>query len=272
MLTLYHNALSTCSQKVRLVLAEKGIEFESKLIDLVAGQQHAPDYVALNPKHVVPTLVAGGEVVRESSIIAEYLDACVAGNPLTPEDPLAAAKMRMWVRRIDDDIHGRTSGVFTHAIWTRRAVGGRPPAEIEKYLAAIPEDAERALRRELIANGVASPRFAGAVSRMGAFLSEMEAALSRAEWLVGERFTLADIAAAPYVLRVSDTGLSGLFGEGRRPAVADWLERVRKRPSFEQAVTAWAPAPLLAAMRSFSDGVSAEIRQAIAAHDVKAAR
>jgi glutathione S-transferase len=88
MLTLYHNALSTCSQKVRLVLAEKGIEFESRLIDLMSGQQHDPQYVALNPKHVVPTLVVDGEVVRESSIIAEYLDARVEANPLTPEDPL----------------------------------------------------------------------------------------------------------------------------------------------------------------------------------------
>jgi glutathione S-transferase len=265
MLTLYHNALSTCSQKVRLVLAEKGIEFESKLIDLVAGQQHDPSYVALNPKHVVPTLVVGGEVVRESSIIAEYLDARVAGNPLTPEDPLQAAKMRMWVRRVDDDIHGRTSGVFTHAIWTRRAVGSRSPEEIEKYLSAIPEEAERELRRDLIANGVASSRFSGAVSRIGAFLSDMETALSGAEWLVGERFTLADIAVAPYVLRVSDTGLSGLWSEGRRPAVADWLERLRKRPSFEKAVTAWVPPPLITALRSFSEGVAAEIRQVIAA-------
>ena len=272
MLALYHNALSTCSQKVRMVLAEKGIEFESKLIDLVAGQQHDPQYVALNPKHVVPTLVVDGEVVRESSIVAEYLDASVPANPLMPADPLQAAKMRMWVRRIDDDIHGRTSGVFTHAIWTRRAVGGRSPEEIEKYLSAIPEEAERELRRDLIANGVASSRFSGAVSRMGAFLSEMEAALARSEWLVGDRFTLADVAAAPYVLRVSDTGLSGFWGEGRRPAVANWLERVRKRASFEQAIGAWIPAPLMAAMRSFADGVSAEIRQQLTAHDKEVSR
>jgi glutathione S-transferase len=157
--------------------------------------------------------------------------------------------------------------VFTHAIWTRRAVGSRPPEEIERYLSVIPEEAERESRRDLIANGVASSRFSGAVSRMGAFLSEMEAALAGAEWLIGERFTLADIAVAPYVLRVSDTGLGGLWSEGRRPAVADWLERLRKRPSFEKAVTAWVPEPLIAVLRSFGDGLSAEIRQLIAAHD-----
>jgi ganglioside-induced differentiation-associated protein 1 len=175
--------------------------------------------------------------------------------------------MRMWVRRVDDDIHGRTSGVFTHALWTRRAVGSQAPEDIERYLSALPEEAERELRRDLIANGMAAPRFAAAVSRMGAFLSEMEAALADAEWLMGERFTLADIAVAPYVLRLSDTGLSGLWSEGRRPRVGDWFERLRQRPSFETAVGAWVPPPLVAVLRSFSDGVSAEIRQLIAVHD-----
>lgn len=267
MLTLYHNALSTCSQKVRWVLAEKRLDFESRLIDLVAGQQHEPAYVALNPKHVVPTLVVDGEVLRESSIIAEYLDARVDANPLTPRDPLRTAKMRMWVRRVDDDIHGRTSGVFTHAIWTRRAVGSRSPEAIEQYLAAIPEQAERDSRRDLIENGVASARFAGAVARMAAFLDEMEAVLAGSAWLVGDAFTLADVAVAPYVLRVSDTGLGALWSDGRRPAVAAWLERLCKRPAFETAVTAWVPPPLLAALRSFGAGVAAEIRPLLAAHD-----
>ena len=48
---LYHHFLSTCSQKVRLVLAEKRVEFESHPVDLMAGQQHDPDYVKLNPNH-----------------------------------------------------------------------------------------------------------------------------------------------------------------------------------------------------------------------------
>ena len=73
-LELYHYAISTCSQKVRLVLAEKGLEFESHTVDLLAGGQHAVDYVKLNPNHVVPTLVHDGRVLIESSLINEYLD------------------------------------------------------------------------------------------------------------------------------------------------------------------------------------------------------
>ena len=67
MLELYHFALSTCSQKVRLVLAEKNLEFVSHEVDLISGAQHDPDYVRLNPKHVVPTLVHDGGVLIESA-------------------------------------------------------------------------------------------------------------------------------------------------------------------------------------------------------------
>ena len=71
---LYHNPVSTCSQKVRLVLAEKGLEYESEVLDLLAGDQFAPDYVAKNPSAVVPTLEDGGRVFVESTLINEYLD------------------------------------------------------------------------------------------------------------------------------------------------------------------------------------------------------
>ena len=67
MIALYHNAASTCSQKVRLALAEKQLEYESRDVDLIGGAQHDPEYVKLNPYHVVPTLVHDGGVFIEST-------------------------------------------------------------------------------------------------------------------------------------------------------------------------------------------------------------
>ena len=64
-LTLYNAAQSTCSQRVRFVLNAKGLAFEEKKLDLLAGDQLKPDYLALNPNGVVPTLVDDGEVVIE---------------------------------------------------------------------------------------------------------------------------------------------------------------------------------------------------------------
>lgn len=265
MLTLYHNALSTCSQKVRMALAEKQLEFTSQLVDLVGGEQHAPDFVALSPKHVVPLLIADGTVLRESSIINEYLDTLGDAPSLIPHDPLAQAQMRLWVRRIDDDIHGKTSGVLTHAIWTRKAVGIRPADEIEAYLAALPDMQERELRRDLIGNGVRSSYMQGAIVRMAQFIGEMNETLEKSQWLMGDALTLADIAVMPYILRVRDTGFAGFWTDGQRPAVARWLRDIQTRPSFRSAVTEWVPDDLTAILQSFANDDAERIETLIRA-------
>ena len=73
-LTLYHNGPSTCSQKVRLILELKKLPYVSKEVNLLAGEQHSPEYVKLNPNHVVPTLVTKNDILIESNLIVEYLD------------------------------------------------------------------------------------------------------------------------------------------------------------------------------------------------------
>ena len=72
MLVLYHASHSTCSQKVRMVLHEKSVAFEEVRIDLGKKEQLNPDYLALNPNGVVPTLVDDGIPIIESSVICEY--------------------------------------------------------------------------------------------------------------------------------------------------------------------------------------------------------
>ena len=60
MIELYHHGSSVCAAKVRLVLAENGIEWKGYYVDLLEGDQFSPDYIKLNPKAVVPTLVRNG--------------------------------------------------------------------------------------------------------------------------------------------------------------------------------------------------------------------
>jgi len=84
MLELYHNNTSVCAQKVRLVLADKGIEATEHHLSLRAGDQQKPEYVKLNPKAAVPTLVHDGVVVTESTVIAKYLDEIFPEPPLRP--------------------------------------------------------------------------------------------------------------------------------------------------------------------------------------------
>ncbi|MBI2366447.1 MAG: glutathione S-transferase C-terminal domain-containing protein [Deltaproteobacteria bacterium] len=65
----------------------------------------------------------------------------------------------------------------------------------------------------------------------------MEAALGRSSYLVGDKYSLADVAATSYVNRAEMIAMEGLWE--RRPHVADWLRRIRSRPSYDQAITAY---------------------------------
>jgi len=101
--TLYNAPQSTCSQRVRFVLNAKHLPFEEVKLALLAGDQLKPDYLALNPNGVVPTLEHNAAVVIDSSVIIEYLDE-IAPEPesFTPSDPVERAKMRALMRFIDE--------------------------------------------------------------------------------------------------------------------------------------------------------------------------
>ncbi len=101
--TLYNAPQSTCSQRVRFVLNAETLPFAEIKLDLLAGDQFKPDYLALNPNGVVPTLRHDGAVVTDLSVIIEYLDE-IASTPanFTPRDPVLRAKMRALMRFIDE--------------------------------------------------------------------------------------------------------------------------------------------------------------------------
>jgi len=259
-LELYHNGLSSCSQKVRLVLAEKGLDFTSHEVNLVAGEQHAPDYVRLNPNHVVPTLVHDGRALIESSLIDEYLDEVHPEPALRPADPVARHAMRVWVKRIDEKVHP-AAGVLTYAIGVRAGLLQQPAAAREHHIESIPDPQRRAERRSVIEHGVRAPEFAGALARFVSLIDDMEAALPPDGWLGGADFGLADVSALPYVLRLEHLGLGPLLAASVRPRVADWLDRVRGRSSFAQAIAAWVPGPILDHFRRQGEAVWPEIER-----------
>lgn len=264
MLELYHYGFSTCSQKVRLVLVEKQLDFVSREIDLIAGAQHKPEYVALNPNHVVPTLVHDGSPLTESTLINEYLDEAFPEHPLRPRDARARHRMRLWTKLLDEKVHPATAAV-TFAIGPR-AVLLQQPAEVrEANIAAIPDRASREARRSVVERGVQAPEFAGALRQMISFLDRADASLAEGGWLSGESFGLADAAALPYVLRLDHLGMARLLSAELRPGLADWYARVRGRPSFAAAVTAWAPEPAVEFLRATGEAVWPEV-EAIAAH------
>lgn len=264
MLELYHFPFSTCSQKVRLVLAEKQLDFVSHEVDILNGAQHDPAYVALNPNHVVPTLVHDGAVLIESTLINEYLDDAFPAVPLRPAAPVARHAMRLWTKFLDEKIHAATASV-TFAIGPRTIILQQAEAEREANLAGIPDPKERAARRSVIAHGVQAPEFAGALARMIELLDRVDAGLAAQPWLSGAAYGLADAAITPYVLRLDHLGMSPLLSAPARPRLAEWFERVCARPSFASAIAAWAPEPAVAFLRLTGEAVWPEVERVAAA-------
>jgi glutathione S-transferase len=246
---LYHFGFSTCSQKVRLVLAEKGLAFESREVNLMAGGQHDPEYVKLNPKHVVPTLVHNGRVLVESSLIIKYLDDAYPEPPMRPADAAGRYEVDSWLKRIDEVLHPAAPTV-TFAIGPRNALLQQPVEVREANIAGIPDPVARATRRSVIEHGVRAPEFAGALCVFLDTLDAMETGLADRTWLSGDRFGLADASLLPYVLRLEHLAMDPLVDPSARPRVAAWLARVKALPSYATAVEAWAIPAAVEMMRS----------------------
>jgi maleylacetoacetate isomerase len=103
---LYSYWRSTTSYRVRIALNLKGVAYETAPVDLVAGQQRAPDYRAINPIGGVPALVLeDGAVLTQSMAILEWLEAARPEPALLPPDPVEAAKVRAAAMVVACDIH-----------------------------------------------------------------------------------------------------------------------------------------------------------------------
>lgn len=233
MLALYHNGNSVCSIKVRVVLAEKGLEWESRHISLPKGEQLTPEFLAINPKGVVPVLEHDGRYITESSVIAEYLDGLSDENPLMPEDHYLQAKSRIWgTNTIEYHDHVNT---LTFTSYQRSMMLELSKEEREARYAKMPSPLKAKKRRDLIENGPASDYVPAAFESLSKMCAEMERDLSSSKWLMGDSFSLADTLIVAYMYRVECLGLASLW-ENNFPKVTDWYNRMRQRPSMKAAI------------------------------------
>ncbi len=241
MLKLYHGATSVCSQKARLALFEKQLEWESELLDLPAGDQFRPEYLKLNPAAVVPTLVHDGFVLPESSAIIHYLDGLGDAPKLVLDDPAAAAVTQLWLVRTIGVHEAINSLTFATAIRDAE-LQRRTPEERERWLNSIPNPQIREKRRDLMKNGPDSVYVDGALHTMRMTLAAMNAALENAAYLTGDAYGLADTALTAYIDRLDRLALHGLWTQTGFDHVAPWLERVRERSSYQGAIADYIPA------------------------------
>ncbi len=243
---LFHAGMSVCSEKVRILLAERDTPFVSHILDLRSGDQQKPEYLKLNPNAVVPTLRHDGNVVIESNIILEYLAEVLPGPSLTTSSPLGRTRMRVWTKQLDEGLHQLTS-VISFAIGFRYQLLAKPRAEALAVLERIPDPFRRDRQIDIYEKGVASSHFAPAIRRFDKMLADMERDLAVAPWLAGASYSLADIAFAPYVNRLDQLQLRHMWEQ--RPHVKTWFAAVQARPSFAKAYDGYMAKPVLDVMR-----------------------
>lgn len=230
MLELYHNVNSVCAQKVRVALAEKGLAYREHVMSL-RGDQFDAEYMKINPNAVVPTLVHDGRPVLESSVILYYLDEAFPDPPLMPRDPHERAAVRVFNKLIDEYVHNSCT-ILTFATAFRPWFAGLTGEQIEARLAKAPSRQRTEYKRDVALNGLDSKYVRDAVGYHVKLLKMMDAGLDRGRWLAGERFSLADAAVIPYILRLDLLRLPRLWDD--RPNVASWYERMRERPSVKK--------------------------------------
>lgn len=239
MLQLYHQNISVCAQKVRVVLDEKQLGWEGILVDLKAGEQTSPEYVKLNPRGVVPTLIHDGQVVIESTIICEYLDEVFPDTPLRPADPVERARMRWWAKIPDDGIHVACGSLSYAAAFGAQLAKGFTDDELAARLERMPDKARAARQRQILAQGYGAPLVRDSILLHNKMLTEMSGRLADNDWLAGGLYTIGDICLLPYVERLHRLGLAPMWDD--KPGVAAWFDRVRARPSYASAITAYPP-------------------------------
>lgn len=197
MIKLYDFKSSPNCQRVKVVLAEKNLPYDTVPVDLRNKEQKSPEYLKLNPYGKVPALTDDGTVLYESLIINEYLEEKYPNPPLLPKDPVQKAKARILID------YG-----MAHF-----------DAPYQKLRMELMKDAKE--QSQLIIDG--------AKSELRKLLQRFEDELGDQPYLMGD-FSLVDADLIPRFTRLEGFGL---LPDPTLPGLGKYLERMKERPSIK---------------------------------------
>jgi glutathione S-transferase len=139
-ITLYYGSGSPFAWRVQLALEHKALAYERKVLSFSAGDTRKPEFVALNPRHRVPTVSDGDFVIYESNAIVAYLEAAYPGRgaPLFPGDARERATVWRLMMEVDNYVMPATDGVVDHAFYTKPEE--RDPQKLADARKAVTEE------------------------------------------------------------------------------------------------------------------------------------
>ncbi|MEP0522124.1 MAG: glutathione S-transferase family protein [Hyphomicrobiales bacterium] len=258
MLELYHNGASVCSAKVRIGLAEKGLDWKSHHIDLPSGEQFSPEYLKINRNAVVPTLIHDGHVIAESSIILEYIDEISSNTPLMPSKRHLQYETKLWLHRCLD-IHGAINTMTFSTVNRDKVLASKTSEQIAASIAQMPSPKAAQKRADLFENGLDSIYVTNDFEVLRILFDDMHEALQKSKWMLGDDYSLADTALLSYIDRLDRLGMSGMW-EDRTPTVGKWLAASRARASYAAAIDKFIPDEAAISMREAGDATWPKVK------------
>jgi len=235
---LYHTAHSTCSQKVRLTLAEKGLpergkDWIEREVNLSKFEQLEPEYLKLNPNGVVPTFVHDGNVLIESSAIIEYLDEVIADPPLLPKDAVGRARARAWMRYIDEVPTVAVRVPSFANLFAPMRFTNKSDEEFAAHADRLP--IRKQFYQRMTQKGFGKAEIDHACSQIHQTCQRIDKAIRDhgGPWIMGQQYTLVDAQVTPSIDRMEDMGYEDIWAD--LPEMRGWWKRIKARPSYKAA-------------------------------------
>lgn len=198
MIRLFEYPPSSNCQKIRLVLAEKKLPYESVMINLRKNEQKDAGYLKINPYGLVPAMEDEGIFMYESTIINEYLEERYPKTPLMPKDPGRRVKVRLLEDFRDNHLYPAMKVISS-------ATRSVPKEQWERT------------------------KIDAAFESIAPLFQRLEDELAGKDYLIGD-YSLADVAFTPNLARQIELGV-GL--PEKYPCIRAWVDRLMKRPNYQ---------------------------------------
>ena len=235
MLELYQWKPTATSARVLICLHEKNIEYTAKYVDLMSLEQFAEPFLSINPRAQVPVLVVDGRPMYESVVINEYLEEAYPEVPLAPRDPKGWYDQQGWTKFLDYNL---CNSVATLGWWlrTRPSLSAEQVGALALKASSIPVPERKDAWLQALADEPVADQLDNSRRKVELTLNRMENALEERQWLLGEEYSLVDIAAFPHVRCLADL-TPDLMNADLTPSVCQWVERVSQRPAVKAAMS-----------------------------------
>ncbi len=251
-LHLFHTDISNCCDKVRIALAEKNLKWEDHFFVLPKGDHLTKEFFSINPKGVVPVLVDKGKVYTESNNIIEYLDRQYPEPPLCPElksDRISVGLLMESAQNYHPCVAALSfeflfkAAPYSPEFFQKRAA---LKTEVEPEMEAI-FDRDN--------GGVVTEKVTEAIVLANKAFKELDSLLSSGDWLVGDRFSLADIAWAVQIHRLKTIRLKDI---DNYPNLVRWYKTLEERESVKKGMLEWETPESYAFFNNYLDQREAE--------------